>query len=123
MVLSCALLSSQHEWRRVVLPGWVCVVCCQLYNKAFGGDIPAAMVLPTTSADVVTALNIVLSFNETIAVRSASGHSYIAQSTYSNGLVLCLEVGVHVGGRVGGRFVGGGGGGRGTRKRTAGARR
>jgi hypothetical protein len=51
------------------------------------------MVLPSSPGDVVTALNIVLAYNETIAVRSASGHSYIAQSTVNNGLVLCLEVG------------------------------
>jgi hypothetical protein len=65
----------------------------QLYNKAFSKYVPAAMVLPSSPGDVVTALNIVLAYNETIAVRSASGHSYIAQSTVNNGLVLCLEVG------------------------------
>ncbi len=63
----------------------------QISNRIFVDQLhPAAMVLPTTAAHVVTALDIANTYGVKVAVRSSVGHSYIGAST-SDGIVLCLQ--------------------------------
>ena len=62
-----------------------------MYNKLYAGlASPAVMVLANGGGDVVTTLTIAQAFNQTVAVRSAAGHSYVAQST-TTGIVLSLQ--------------------------------
>ncbi len=62
-----------------------------IYNKMYANlPSPAVLVYAGTADDVVTVLNIATAFNQTVAVRSAAGHSYAAQST-STGIVLSLQ--------------------------------
>ncbi|KAF4710298.1 hypothetical protein FOZ63_003409, partial [Perkinsus olseni] len=55
------------------------------------GIIPAAMVFPNNSDEVVSALTICHKHKVPVAIRSGIGHSYIGQSTVNNGVVLNMQ--------------------------------
>ena len=63
-----------------------------IYNKVYENTIPRGMIFPSNGADVVKSLNTCHEFGTTIAIRSNSGHSYVAQSTIDkSGVVINLR--------------------------------